>query len=1771
MKKRLLSLLLVALMLFGTFSVTGVSATAAAEPYAAEPTALSEENNAASISEGEDLTQYVDMRLGTNTSSLCLIGPTRPNASVHPGPNTVNASTGAMNSYTGYNDGQPIRGFSQLHIQAGEGRYGNFLISPQVGLATRLDGHDSEKANENPTASEYSVTLERYGIDCAFTPAENSVIYKFTYPESSEASIVIDMAHHIPIYENRYKVQDISMSFGEDENGNTTLSASAFYNGHGSSGRMYYFYAVFDKAPTEVGVHNAGNVTANGTLDMVDVVDIDAGMGAYLKFDTAANETVMMKVGFSFTSVEKAKSYLDAEIPAFDYDAVKNETKRQWNEKLGTIEVSGLTDYQKQMFYSCLYDTFMQPRYRTGDYPEYGDAVMLDDHVATWDTFRTLYPLLTITNPQLVTDTIASYIARFEVNGDIYDLFATGFERPNGNQGGDNIDNIIVEAYLKGLIPEDMLSDAYAVLKHDAEERRLDRNTSKSSSYRGSLGYIPGDGDTLQMCCNTQLEYCYNDYLAAQMALGMGDDESYEKWLARSDSWQNIWNPNMSNNGVTGFIWPKNADGTWVETNSNLTSPVMHIGSWKPYFYEGTPYEYSFFVPHNVEALIEKMGGEEAFIDRLKKGIENGWIDAENQPGFLQAFLFNHTSEPWHTSDCVESIINRFNLTTTPGCEDSGSMCAWYVFANVGFFPSAGQDFYYLTSPKYESTTFNLDNGNRFTVTANNLSDTNKYIQSVTLNGVKYHSTTIKHSDIVNGGTLVYEMGSAPVNYTYEVTAEGECADGNYTWTIFSNGEEGILSISGTGDGTLRFDSDVNWNSLGNIPWSAHKDEITRVEIAETTGITSVAAYGLSNLPNCKTIIIPSTLTNLGNSNVFAYNTSLDTIAVEGEKEITGVFDLTRVVSLDTQLFEGSSKDLEIDLKITNASIAPIKWFTPTTTVNFTVNYGSSAEAWVNNAKNGTSDTRDSAFLFDIGTLSYITFGINESGHYGWSYDVETKTLTFERLVEGAWCEIDLRNDSSSKNGYKLKQWITPWKNEIEHIVIPHFDKLACEWSSSPFQGMKALKSVTLDTTRLVFPNAYGSLFGNCTALTTFGTSSNLEEGVVKLAGYRFENVTALQKLFGGCTSITTVDLTDALTYSGSKAMSVGASLFEGCTSLTSVELAASTAIAANAFKNCTSLREITVPDTVTSIAADAFAGCTGLKTVNYMAESFTEGAITKTSFPDIDGLYIYCQNNDVVNAVNKLGYTKTKAINANITVIPGIEMEGYSVRIKGYNGLRGLFKLDKAAIAANAENGLTLVEYGGILASEANKTAYGMELTFDGTDFVTANESVAKLSVWHNGGFVGNYLEENANEVSFAIAVVNYANNWTTNVCMVGYSIWQDISGNTFIKYVDYDGTEYDAVSIYGISLGMYKDGNMNAALDTEEIVWDTLVAGGAVTLYEGTDYVNSAVAYEADGTTPKTFGETFYALDVPCVSQSVSSGTFTCTNMGSTYSLFHDGDSYVIIFKAGNSGSNPTALPASAGNVWGAMYQPQYSHRFAPSATKIVNAPNPIFTQTFSDKITFAVIDSGITKLLQSTFYNSTNIRTVVYPETLASIERWAFTGSKISTMYLAGTSGENIETGYIDLGDYTGTLDQYFTFHNAKSFTKLRLPSGTASLGIGVFNSCEVKKIWVGSNPEPSYDGIADFANVSGFYVNDSSFQRTPNINLIKLPDNATINEARAFESTGSKAGGLTLWTSGQSDTVGAAVEAIKNGAVYTTDISYITGDEALESYIATKYGS
>ncbi len=698
---------------------------------------------------------FVDPRIGASgDESNCAIGPQLPFGSINPGPQTPNANQ------NGYNPTQPIRGFGQLHVSGiGWGKYGQIFVSPQVGLAVGEAEHDSPKADELVRPNQYGVTLSRYDIRAELAPTMHAAIYRFNFPQTDDASILIDITHNIPldivpfvggeVFEGRIKI----------DTANRQISGYGRYaGGFGAGAYNVYFCALFSCAPSTFGTWINGKISSVSNEESLKKVN--DRVGAFFKFHTSTGIPVSMKIAVSFKSVEQAKRWLGNEIPGWDFERVSSAAETAWSNMLEKIQVDGGDTNARKIFYTALYHTMLMPHNRTGDLPGFADTAQLwDDQYAVWDTWRTMYPLMTLIRPDMVRDNIMSFIERLRKNGMVKDSFIGGVDMVE-EQGGNDVDNIIADACVKG-VGGVSWDEAYAVMKHNADSDRIgwqgfghsDIVDSAMASYK-SRGWIPAG----VMSCSKTLEYAYNDFCAAEVALSLNHREDFEKYLTRSEQWSNLWDPDAVSDGFKGFVVPREANGRWITID-----PKHNWGSWKEYFYEGSSWTYSYFVPHQFATLIKLSGGKEVFAAKLTHGLTDSLIDFSNEPAFLAVQSFQYAGRPDLASFWVRKLArDGFSLVGVPGNDDSGAMSSWYVFTAMGFFPNAGQPIYYLTGPMWKKVSITLGNGKVLQIEAPQASEKNVYVQSCEVNGKSWNHSWIDHNTIKNGGTIKFEMGSAP-------------------------------------------------------------------------------------------------------------------------------------------------------------------------------------------------------------------------------------------------------------------------------------------------------------------------------------------------------------------------------------------------------------------------------------------------------------------------------------------------------------------------------------------------------------------------------------------------------------------------------------------------------------------------------------------------------------------------------------------------------------------------------------------------------------------------------------------------------------------------------------------------------------------------------------------------------------------------------------------------------------------------------------------------
>ena len=744
----------------------------------------------------EHYADYVDTSVGVvdKGASNCVIGPMLPYGSINPSPQSRKGTS------DGYKPSEPIRGFGQLHVSGtGWPTYGNFLISPQTGLETDLLAHESEHKDLVTKPYLFATQLERYGIKVEISPAHYSAMYRFTFPQAEQSSIVFDAIHSIAgdIFPKAAKTVISGESRIDPETGVIRMRVEMI-GGWPEQPHQLWCVARTDKrdwteygswSAEEYGSKERKGIAASGqaSLDLPvqdrafnygrypGQAEIEAipgcndHVGSYCCFATEKGETVLLKLAVSFVSYEQAEALLDAEIPGWDFDRVRENACRAWDRKLSTVRIDALSDVDRTLFYTNLYRFFTFAHERSLDRP--GVAVdrslakriidgkplrkdaagralkpYWDDNYAYWDTFRTVYPLLTLIDEDCYRDNVLALIERFETRGGVWDSFVAGTDRKS-DQGGNNVDCLLAEGFAKGIRGIDW-ERAWAIVKHDADSLRLghDQDGDDGAHLRyKELGWIPA----CLMSSSQTLEFAYNDWCAAQMARGLGHDEDADRYLARSGGWIHLWNPELESHGYKGFIDARRADSSFV-----FLDPAKWNGSWVSPFYEGKTWTYSYYVPHDMPRLIGLMGGPEAFVERLNYGYSHKLTEYDNEPGFLTLRAFTEAGRPELSSWWAHHLMNKkFTLKGYPDNEDTGSMGSWYAFCALGLFPNAGQDFYYLNAPKYRKAVIRLPRGRRLTILADAAPE-KVCIRSCTFRGRPVEGARITHRDLLRGGKL---------------------------------------------------------------------------------------------------------------------------------------------------------------------------------------------------------------------------------------------------------------------------------------------------------------------------------------------------------------------------------------------------------------------------------------------------------------------------------------------------------------------------------------------------------------------------------------------------------------------------------------------------------------------------------------------------------------------------------------------------------------------------------------------------------------------------------------------------------------------------------------------------------------------------------------------------------------------------------------------------------------------------------------------------------
>ncbi len=741
------------------------------------------------IVSAQDKARYVNPMIGTVKMGHTFPGACVPHGIVQLSPDTDTIPHNVNGVYqkdtykycAGYqHDDKTIVGFSHTHLSGtGHSDLGDILIMPATGTlkfnpgtASNPDsGYRSRFSHDTESARPgfYEVTLDDYKVKAQLTATERVGIHKYTYPNNEVQKILLDLTHGIYNYDG--KVLWASLRVEND----TLITGYRITNGWARENYTYFAislskpiknYGYVDKEkPKYTGFWRKFNLHKNfPEIAGQKIV-------SYFEFDSDASTPLIMKVALSGVSTQGALKNLEAETKGKSFDQIVAEAFSKWEKELEVIDVQGNEDH-KTMFYTSLYHTMINPsvymdvdgQYRGIDHNIHQAEGFTNYTIfSVWDTYRALHPLFNLINRDRSVDIVNSMLAHYEQS--VHKALPVWSHMGNENwcMIGYHSVSVLADAIDKGL----------NIDKKKALEAMV--SSSNVDYYDGTgeykrLGYVPvdksGSGSSIT------LEYSYDDWTIYNTALSMNDQKVADIYKKRALNYHNVFDPQLE------FVRARMSDGSWK-------TPFNLLDTHGQGFIEGNSWNYSFYVPHDVKGLINQMGGDKQFVQRLdslftmhlpdeffadtedvtREGVMGNYVHG-NEPSHHIAYLYAWTSQPWRTQYWVREIMNRMYRNSIDGLcgnDDCGQMSAWYIFSAMGFYPVCpGSNQYILGAPYFPYMKVKVGNGKYLEIKANNVSDKMRYVKSVKLNGKPYTKAYITYNDIKNGAELTFEMSASP-------------------------------------------------------------------------------------------------------------------------------------------------------------------------------------------------------------------------------------------------------------------------------------------------------------------------------------------------------------------------------------------------------------------------------------------------------------------------------------------------------------------------------------------------------------------------------------------------------------------------------------------------------------------------------------------------------------------------------------------------------------------------------------------------------------------------------------------------------------------------------------------------------------------------------------------------------------------------------------------------------------------------------------------------
>lgn len=726
----------------------------------------------------KEYTDSVNVFIGTGGHGHTFPGATLPHGMVQLSPDTRLFGWDACSGY--YYDDTSIMGFTHTHLSGtGIGDYGDILFMPVVGEKPLIagtaekpdEGYRSRFSHEQESARPgyYQVLLQDDSINVELTATLRAGLHRYTYPKASDARLIVDMEP--TIHGHQHPVTQIRVV-------NDSTIAGMKYTVGWAKHHYVYFYAVFS-SPFDYKLYSGTEYQSDSTSVTVNTAK------AVISFrNLPADGRVLAKVGISSVDEEGARLNVEAEIPNWDFEGVMKQANTTWNEALGKIDIETSDNDSRTVFYTSLYHAFIQPslasdvdgRYRTMGHEIKQDASYTNYTVfSLWDTFRAAHPLYTIVTPEQNQAFIRSLLRKYDEGGILPKWELASNE--TGTMIGYHAVSVIADAMMKKQCDFDVKKALEACIRSSVYDTMgvtpmMDRQILNgklmpvSIKYKNELGYIPCD--KVGGSVSQGLEFAYNDWLIAQMMKEHNRKDLYDKYMELSRNYRNYFDPE------TKLMRGRLSDGSWI-------TPFDPASVQRPSNYvEGNAWQWAWFVPQDVEGLMELVGGQKSFEAHLDTlfttsseltGDPNAAADVTgmigqyahgNEPSHHIPYLYNYAGAPRKTQALVDHILRTLyhnDPNGLSGNEDVGQMSAWYALSAMGFYSFCpGRPVYEIGRPIFDKVTIHLSNGKDFVIQAKNNSVENKYIRSMKLNGEDLAEPRFSHFDLMKGGELIFEM-----------------------------------------------------------------------------------------------------------------------------------------------------------------------------------------------------------------------------------------------------------------------------------------------------------------------------------------------------------------------------------------------------------------------------------------------------------------------------------------------------------------------------------------------------------------------------------------------------------------------------------------------------------------------------------------------------------------------------------------------------------------------------------------------------------------------------------------------------------------------------------------------------------------------------------------------------------------------------------------------------------------------------------------------------